>query len=442
MSELPRKSVTRAARLATLPLGIGARAAVGLGKRVGGRPAEAVTAELQAQTAEQLFKVLGGLKGGAMKFGQSMSMFEAALPEELAAPYRATLTKLQDTAPAMSTTSLHAVLADQMGVRWRSKFREFDDKPRAAASIGQVHHAVWRDGREVAVKVQYPGAAEALMSDLNQLSRVARMSTSWVPGLDVVPILRELKGRMAEETDYSLEAAMHEQFAEAFADDPDFLLPEMVFATEQVIVSDWLDGVPLSRIIESGTQEERDLAAARYFEFLVSGPERAGLLHADPHPGNFRLLPDGRFGVLDFGAVNRLPDGLPSAMGELITAALHGDELTLLDGLREEGFVKRSIDVDAQDVLDYLGVFLKPLRSNEFRFDRDWLRGIFNYLNDPRNATFTVGLRLNLPPNYVMIHRAWLGGIAVLCQIGGTVPAREVFDRWVPGADLPPLSRQ
>ncbi|GGB44863.1 ABC transporter ATP-binding protein [Flexivirga endophytica] len=440
MTDLPRKTVTRAARLATLPIGIGARAAVGLGKRVGGRPAEAVTAELQAQTAEQLFRVLGNLKGGAMKFGQSLSMFEAALPEELAAPYRATLTKLQDTAPAMSTTSLHGVLADQMGVRWRSKFREFEDEPRAAASIGQVHHAVWRDGREVAVKVQYPGAAEALMSDLNQLSRVARMSTSWVPGLDVAPILRELKGRMAEETDYSLEAAMHEQFAEAYADDPDYLLPEVVFATEQVIVSDWIDGVPLSRIIESGTQAERDLAATRYFEFLVSGPERAGLLHADPHPGNFRLLPDGRLGVLDFGAVNRLPDGLPPAMGALITDALRGDDLALLDGLREEGFVKRSIDVDAQDVLDYLGVFLKPLRSNEFRFDRDWLRGIFNYLNDPRNSTFTVGLRLNLPPSYVMIHRAWLGGIAVLCQIGGNVPAREIFDRWVPGAELPKIA--
>ena len=439
MSDLPRKTVVRAARLATLPIGFGARAAVGLGKRVGGRPAEAVTAELQAQTAEQLFKVLGNLKGGAMKFGQSLSMFEAALPEELAAPYRSMLTKLQDTAPAMPTTSLHRVLREELGTRWRSEFTEFDDEPRAAASIGQVHHAVWKDGREVAVKVQYPGAAEALMSDLNQLSRVARVSTSWVPGLDVVPILAELKGRMAEETDYSLEAAMQEQFAEAFADDPDYLLPDVVFATPRVIVSEWIDGVPLSRIIDSGSQQERDLAAAHYFEFLVSGPERAGLLHADPHPGNFRLLPDGRLGVLDFGAVNRLPDGLPRPMGELITAALQGDELTLLDGLRDEGFVKRSIDVDAQDVLDYLGVFLKPLRTDEFRFDRDWLRGIFNFLNDPRNATFTVGLRLNLPPSYVMIHRAWLGGIAVLCQIGGNVPAREIFDRWVPGADLPPL---
>ncbi|WP_265446135.1 ABC1 kinase family protein [Flexivirga meconopsidis] len=437
MSDLPRKTVVRAARLATLPIGFGARAAVGLGKRVGGRPAEAVTAELQAQTAQQLFKVLGTLKGGAMKFGQSLSMFEAALPEDLAAPYRAMLTKLQDTAPPMPTKSLHATLRAELGTRWRSKFTEFEEQPRAAASIGQVHHAVWRDGREVAVKVQYPGAAEALLSDLNQLSRVARMSTGWIPGLEVAPILEELKGRMAEETDYRLEAAMQEQFADAYADDPDFLLPQVVSATDKVIVSEWLGGTPLSEIIADGTQDERDLAASRYFEFLVGGPERAGLLHADPHPGNFRLLPDGRLGVLDFGAVNRLPDGLPPAMGELITAAVRGDAETLLDGLRDEGFVKPSIDVDAEDVLDYLGIFLKPLRNNDFHFDRDWLRGVFNYLNDPRNATFTVGLRLNLPPSYVLIHRAWLGGIAVLCQIGGTVPARAIFDRNVPGSDLP-----
>ncbi|TWE09393.1 ABC1 kinase family protein [Rudaeicoccus suwonensis] len=439
MTDLPRKTVVRTARLASLPLGVGARAAIGLGKRVGGRPAEVVAAEMQAQTAAQLFKVLGGLKGGAMKFGQSMSMFEAALPDDVAAPYRATLTKLQDSAPAMPTSSLHAALAEQLGDQWRSRFVEFEDKPRAAASIGQVHHAVWKDGREVAVKVQYPGAAQALMSDLNQLSRVLRLTTGWVPGLDVAPILAELKGRMAEETDYGLEASMQEQFSAAYADDPHYLLPQVVTATDRVIVSDWIDGIPLAEIITHGTQEQRDLAAARYFEFLVGGPDRAGLLHADPHPGNFRLLDDGRLGVLDFGAVNRLPDGLPVAMGELMTAALREDADTVLDGLRAEGFVKESIKVDPDDLLDYLGIFLEPLRHNEFRFDRPWLRSIFSYINDPRNDNFAVGLRLNLPPQYLLIHRAWLGGIAVLSQIGGTVPAREIFTRCVPGAALPPL---
>ena len=139
MTDLPRKAVTRTAKLATLPLGFAGRTALGFGKRVGGRPAELVAAEVQARTAEQLFKVLGELKGGAMKFGQAMSIFEAALPEELAGPYRATLTKLQDAAPPMPAATVHKVLAAELGPQWRRQFRSFDDRPAAAASIGQVH---------------------------------------------------------------------------------------------------------------------------------------------------------------------------------------------------------------------------------------------------------------------------------------------------------------
>ncbi|MBC9956073.1 AarF/ABC1/UbiB kinase family protein [Yimella sp. cx-51] len=440
MSELPRKAVVRTARLATLPLGFGARAAIGIGRRVGGAPADAVTAKLQEQTAASLFKVLGELKGGAMKFGQSLSIFEAALPEEVAAPYRAMLTKLQDSAPAMPKETVHKVLREQLGARWRSRFTSFEEEPVASASIGQVHRAIWKDGREVAVKIQYPGAAEALMSDLKQLSRVMRLSTNWVPGLDVVPILDEMKARMSEEVDYRLEAVMQGQFADAYADSEHFALPSVVHVTDQVLVTEWVEGEPLSRIIKDGTPEQRDLAARRYLEFLLGGPETAGLLHADPHPGNFRLLSDGRLGVLDFGAVNRLPDGLPPTLGALASLALDGDAEGLLDELRESGFVKSSIDIDADRLLDYLSVFIEPLRHEEFTFSRDWLRSVFNYINDPRSAQFTVGLRLNLPPEFVLIHRTWLGGIAVLSQIEGTVPARQIFSDTVPGATFGELS--
>lgn len=439
MTDLPRKGVVRAAKLASLPLGFGARTAIGLGKRVGGKPAEAVAAELQAQTAAQLFRVLGSLKGGAMKFGQSMSMFEAALPDEIAGPYRATLTKLQDSAPAMPVASVRRIMREEFGTRWRGKFESFEEKPIAAASIGQVHRAVWKDGRQVAVKLQYPGAGEALMSDLQQVSRVMRLTTSWVPGLDVGPILDELKGRMAEETDYPLEARMQEQFATAYDDDPDYLIPHVVTSTAGAIVSEWIDGTPLSAIISSGTQEQRDTAAAHYLEFLVAGPGRAGLLHADPHPGNFRLMDDDRLGVLDFGAINRLPDGLPPALGELLNAAVDGDATALLDGLRAEGFIRRGVRIDDEAVLAYLSVFLEPLHTAEFEFSRAWMRSIFAYVNDPRSAQFATGLKLNLPPSYLLIHRAWLGGIAVLSQIEGTVPAREIVNRAVPGADFPPL---
>jgi len=432
--------VVRTARLAALPLGFAGRTALGLGRRVGGKPAELVAAEIQARTAEQLFKVLGELKGGAMKFGQALSIFEAAMPEELAGPYRAALTRLQDAAPPMPASVVHAVLAAELGPRWRQKFTSFEDRPAAAASIGQVHRAVWKDGRDVAVKVQYPGAGQALISDLNQVSRVARVAAGWIPGLDIKPILEELKSRVSEELDYGLEARSQKTFAAAFAGDPDFSIPDVVHRKGNVIVSEWMDGVPLSSIIASGSPEARNAAAQRYMEFLLVGPGRAGLLHADPHPGNFRMLADGRLGILDFGAVNRLPDGLPVEMGQLLTLALAGDAEGALEGLRRQGFVKASIDIDAEALLTFLEPFIEPLRTDTFTFTRAWFRSLSLHMNDPRRPEFTLGLKLNLPPSYLLIHRVWLGGIGVLCQIQGEVAGRDTLDRWLPGANLPPCA--
>ncbi len=398
-----------------------------------------MAAEVQARTAEQLFKVLGELKGGAMKFGQALSIFEAALPEELAGPYRATLTKLQDSAPPMPAATVHKVLAVELGPAWRRRFQRFDDTPAAAASIGQVHRGVWEDGREVAVKVQYPGAGEALISDFTQVARLGRVAAGWIPGLDIKPILEELKARVVEELDYTMEADAQAQFAQAFRGDPVFVVPEVVVATQHVIVSEWLDGVALSRLITSGTKEERDLGARRYLEFLLAGPERAGLLHADPHPGNFRLTADGRFGVLDYGAVKRLPDGMPREIGRLLTMALQEDADGVVAGLREEGFIKASIAVDGRSLLNYIAPFLEPARHTTWQFNRRWMRELFQHINDPRRPQWSVGLKLNLPPEYLLIHRVWIGGIGVLCQIEGEVPVLEVLGSWLPDFDVEAL---
>ncbi|MEV0220474.1 AarF/ABC1/UbiB kinase family protein [Streptomyces sp. NPDC050704] len=443
MSDLPRKAVTRTAKLAALPLGFAGRATWGLGKRIGGKSAELVGRELQQRTAEQLFKVLGELKGGAMKFGQAMSVFESALPEEVAGPYRAALTKLQEAAPPMPTRTVHSVLDERLGEDWHDLFLEFEDKPSAAASIGQVHRAVWHDGREVAVKVQYPGAGEALLSDLNQLSRFARLLGPLIPGMDIKPLIAELRDRVSEELDYALEAQAQQAHADEFADDPDVLVPAVVHQCEQVLVTEWIDGIPLSEVITDGTQEQRDRAGQLLARFLFSGPSRTGLLHADPHPGNFRLLPidpedpDGeggwRLGVLDFGTVDRLPGGLPSTIGDSLRMTLDGDAESVYDLLRDEGFVKESIELDPDAVLDYLLPIIEPAQVDEFAFSRGWMRSQAARVADPRSPAHQLGKQLNLPPAYLLIHRVTLSTIGVLCQLGATVRLRDELEEWLPG---------
>ncbi len=401
MSDLPRKAVTRTAKLAALPLGFAGRATWGLGKRIGGKSAELVAREVQQRTADQLFKTLGELKGGAMKLGQALSVFESALPEEIAGPYRAALTKLQEAAPPLPARTVHGVLAERMGEDWREYFLEFEDAPAAAASIGQVHRAVWHDGRLVAVKVQYPGAGEALLSDLAQLSRFARLLGPLVPGVDVKPLIKELRDRVSEELDYELEAQAQREHAAEFADDPDVVIPQVVHQADQVLVTEWIDGIPLSEVIVEGTAEQRDRAGQLLARFLFSGPARTGLLHADPHPGNFRLLPPAqdaehpeeedapagswRLGVLDFGTVDRLPGGLPQTIGDSLRMAMEGDAAGVYELLREENFVKESIDLDPDEVLDYLLPMIEPTQVEEFTFNRGWIRDQAARVADPRS---------------------------------------------------------
>ena len=429
VDSIARSAFRRGAKLASLPLGFAGRATLGLGKRIGGTPAEQVTLQMQQRAAEQLFRVLGELKGGAMKFGQALSLFESVLPDDVAAPYRAHLARLQDSAPPMPTARVHGVLAREMGKDWRQLFLRVDPLPAAAASIGQVHKGVWADGQPVAIKVQYPGADEALRSDLRQIGRMSKVFAPLAGGMDVGPLVDELVERVSEELDYTLEAASQQQAAEGFDGHPEFCVPRVLVATPKVMVSEWIEGAPLSSVA-NWPQQERNAVALRYVRFLFAGPSIVGLLHADPHPGNFKIMADGRLGVVDFGLVARLPEGLPRAMGRILRIAMDGDAHQVAEGLREEGFV--ASDVDAEDLLDYLSPFVEPAKVPEFEFSRDWMRKQFLRVRDPR-ASGGAGMKLNLPPSYLLIHRVWLGSIAVLAQLNAKAAFGEVLEEFLPG---------
>jgi predicted unusual protein kinase regulating ubiquinone biosynthesis (AarF/ABC1/UbiB family) len=432
VTEIPRRTAARTAKLASLPLGVAGRAAAGWGRRLVGGNTDELSAQMMAKSAEQLFAVLGELKAGAMKFGQALSVFEAAIPDEYAAPFRESLVKLQSAAPPMSTPDMQRMLAEQFGRGWRSRFREFDEKPAAAASIGQVHRAVWRDGREVAVKVQYPGAEEALRSDLRQLSRMSRVLQPLVPGLEIKPLIAELRDRMEEELDYRDEANNQRTFAAAFEGDALVKVPRVVASAPRALVTEWVSGRKLSEVIRAGTQEERDSVAVLLAEFLYSTPTRVGLLHADPHPGNFQALPDGRLMVTDYGAVARLPSGMPRPLTMMTKLAFENRPDDLLQLLRDEGFVRPDSPLPAEEAVAYLAPFTEPLRTESFHFNRRWLQGQAERVGDLRSPQFNTGRELNLPPQYLLIHRVTMGTLGVLCQLDAHVPLRAIVHRWAP----------
>lgn len=433
---LPTSGLRRAARLARLPLGAAGRATRGLGRRIGGASGESIGSAARTEAADQLFRVLGEMKGGAMKVGQALSMFEAFWPEELAAPYRTQLTRLQDQAPPMPTSRVHQVLAAELGADWRELFTSFSARPAAAASIGQVHRAVWAaTGEPVAVKVQYPGADEALKSDLAQLRRLGGMLAPMAGGMDVRPIVEDVIARVGDEVDYEKEAAAQDQAARGFAGHPEFVVPQVLRHSRRVMVSQWIGGRSFNTVADD-PDELRNELALRYVRFLFAGPQEVGLLHGDPHPGNFKVLGDGRLGIVDFGLVDRLPDGLPPAIGDLIRIANSGDADTVTAGLRAEGFVLPRVGpIDPGELLDFLHPFLEPARTPEFHFNRAWMRKEFRRVMDSRDSK--VARQLNLPTDYVLIERVWLGGIAVLSQLDVRANFQQILDTYLPSWRAP-----
>ena len=303
-----------------------------------------------------------------------------------------------------------------------------------------MHRAIWKDGREVAVKLQYPGAEAALRADLDQLFRVAPLIGVIVPGMQIRPLLAELRDRILEELDYAQEADNQRAFAAGYAGDADFLVPRVVASAPKVIVSEWVEGISLGKIIASGTTEQRDRAGTLLTELHFAAPERVGLLHADPHPGNYMLTADGRLAVIDFGSVARLPDGAPPIIGQVTRLALEGRSADVLEALREEGFVLPDYDPDPDLLMNYVVPFIEPLRHETFHFTRSWMQEQAARMSNFSSEESKMARRLNLPPSYLLIHRVTFGSIGVLCQLDATAPFREMVTRYLPGFADPELT--
>ena len=432
--DIKRGSAARNAKLASIPVSMAGRAALGLGKRLTGKSKDEVNAELMEKAANQLFTVLGELKGGAMKVGQALSVLEAAIPEEFGEPYREALTKLQKDAPPLPVDKVHRVLDAQLGTKWRMRFSSFDDNPVASASIGQVHKAVWSDGREVAVKIQYPGADEALRADLKTMQRLTSVLKQLTPGADVQGVVDEMVERTEMELDYRLEANNQRAFAKAYEGHPHFLVPHVVGSAPKVMVSEWIEGgIPMAEIIRHGTVEQRDLCGTRLFELTFDAPARVGMMHGDAHPGNFMMMPDGRLAVIDFGAVAPLPDGLPVEMGMMIRLARERQYDLLLPTMEKIGFIQKGEQLSIEAIDEMLAQYVEPVEVPVFHYTRKWLQKHAAENMERAPQQLKMARQMDLPVNLAMPLRVIASNVAISCQLDCHVPVAEMAERLIPG---------
>lgn len=433
VADIRRGRASRNAKLAGLGVGMAGRAALGFGKRLTGKSRDEVNAELMDKAAEQLFTVLGELKGGAMKVGQALSVMEAAIPEQYGKPYREALTKLQKDAPPLPAPRVHRVLDQQLGTKWRDRFESFDDRPVASASIGQVHKAIWSDGREVAVKIQYPGADEALRADLKTMQRMVGVLKQLSPGADVEGVVDELIERTEMELDYRLEADNQRAFAKAYRDHPHFGVPAVIASAPKVVIAEWIEGIPMSQVIRDGTQEQRDLLATRLTELTYDSPRRLELMHGDAHPGNFMLLADGRMGVIDFGAVAPLPGGFPVELGMTLRYALEKDYDNLIPTMEKAGFIQRGGEVSIREIDEMLRQYVEPVEVDVFHFNRKWLQRLTAVDMDRSVAQIKTARQLDLPRHLAIPMRVIASVVAISCQLDARVPVKALAQQMIPG---------
>lgn len=425
----------RGARLAST----GLRSAAGLAaararqaSRGGGDPAE-----FHELTAATLAEVLGEMKGAAMKLGQLLSFVDVDLPPDVRTIYHDALAKLRDDAPPMDSELIADVVRDEYGAPPEAVFARWDVEPLAAASIGQVHTAGLDDGREVVVKVQYPGVAEAVRADLRNAELFAPLARFISPHLEVEPLVEELRERVGDELNYEREATYQRAFANRYRHHPFIHVPEVLadLCRSRVLVAERVRGRTFVDIEERGTDEERQRLGEIIFRYAFGTIERFRLFNGDPHPGNYLFEDDGRVAFLDYGSVKMFSRERFEHMTAVNEAVLEGTADEVHRRLRAAGFIPPGADIDPDLIHDWFRLYMRPVAADQpFRFTPEFATEVIRSTTHPRSPYLEALRALNMPPDYLLLNRIHWGVNSVLGRLCAENDWRGIRAEYVEGA--------
>jgi len=390
--------------------------------------------DLALQTAEDVATTLGAMKGVLMKIGQMASYVDDGLSPAV----RRTLSRLQDSVPPMSPDLAAQVVTEELGLPPERAFARWDPEPIAAASIGQVHRAVTRDGRPVAVKVQYPGIAETMAADLSNVALLRRMLRITAPSQDVDALLAELRDRVLEELDYRKEAENQRLIAEYYDGHPTIHIPAIVgeLSARRVVTSELSDGARFSELAQ-WPQHERDLAAETIYRFVFRSLYEVHAFNGDPHPGNYLFHGGGRVTFLDFGLVKHFTQAeLLPLMSLARRLCVENDPEGFRRSLEEAGFLTPQAPLPTDAIVSHLGVFYATIREpGPLTITSDYASSVVRRFFDVRSP---VAQYVSVPRSYVILQRINLGLFALLGELTATADWRRIAEEIWPFVLGPP----
>lgn len=410
MPKIPTSRIARTAKFGGLVAGQSARwAGTQLANRTRNpQDAEAADAKRALALADELVTQLGQMKGAAMKLGQVLSTVDFEMvPEGEREAFKAKLAALRDDAPQVPFAKMRQVVIDDLGGSLEEHFQEFDRTPVAAASIGQVYRARLHDGRDVAVKVQYPGVAEAVETDLRNAAVLLPLVKRLAPGLDAKAILNELRDRIGEELDYELEAQNQRRIARAFRGHPYIMVPAVVtsMSTRRVLITDFVEGRGFAKV-QQLDEEQRDRFAEICFRFFYGLLGRERIAAGDPHPGNYLLAGDGRVCFLDFGLIRRMDADYLDEERALAQAVIAGDADTVHDKLSSLGYLPEPDTFEPDRVLAQLATAGEWYFTTGFRrLDPEYVRSSMELSGSPASPYFDEMRRQTIPPQALLLRR-------------------------------------